>query len=56
MKIWRFVPLEIRNGFSNMALDEAILKAVIEKKSPNTLILQMEPFHCKHWEKSKPFY
>jgi lipoate-protein ligase A len=37
MKTWRFVPLEIRNGYWNMALDEAILKAVIEKKSPNTL-------------------
>jgi lipoate-protein ligase A len=37
METWRFLPLEIRNGYWNMALDEAILKAVIEKKSPNTL-------------------
>ena len=37
MKAWRFIPLEIRNGYWNMALDEAILRAVIEKKSPNTL-------------------
>ncbi|MHA1468467.1 MAG: lipoate--protein ligase family protein, partial [Promethearchaeota archaeon] len=39
METWRFLPLEIRNGYWNMALDEAILKAVIEKKSPNTLRL-----------------
>jgi len=37
MEKWRFLPLETRNGYWNMALDEAILKAVIEKKSPNTL-------------------
>jgi len=37
MKAWRFIPLEIRNGYWNMALDEAILRAVIEKKSSNTL-------------------
>ena len=37
METWRFLPLEVRNGYWNMALDEAILKAVIEKKSPNTL-------------------
>lgn len=37
MKPWRFLPIETRNGFWNMALDEAILKAVIEKKSPPTL-------------------
>ena len=37
METWRFLPIETRNGFLNMALDEAILKAVIEKKSPNTL-------------------
>ena len=37
METWRFLPLEIRNGYWNMALDEAILNAVIEKKSPNTL-------------------
>ena len=37
MDAWRFLSIETRNGFWNMALDEAILKAVIEKKSPNTL-------------------
>jgi lipoate-protein ligase A len=34
---WRFLPLEVRNGYWNMALDEAILNAVIKKKSPNTV-------------------
>ncbi|MFX1390237.1 MAG: biotin/lipoate A/B protein ligase family protein [Promethearchaeota archaeon] len=37
MKRWRFLPIEINNGFWNMAIDEAILTSVIEKKSPNTL-------------------
>ena len=37
MKAWRLIPLEIKNGYWNMALDDAILRAVIEKKSPNTL-------------------
>ncbi len=37
MKNWRFLPLEIRNGYWNMALDEAVLQAVIENKSLNTL-------------------
>ncbi len=37
MKTWRFLPLSMKNGFWNMALDEAILTSVIEKKSPNTL-------------------
>jgi lipoate-protein ligase A len=37
MKEWRFLPLEIRNGHWNMALDEAILDAVIKRESPNTL-------------------
>ncbi|UCC18743.1 MAG: lipoate--protein ligase family protein [Promethearchaeota archaeon] len=37
MNVWRFLPLDVRNGFWNMALDESILKMVIEKKSPNTL-------------------
>jgi len=36
-KEWRFLPLEIRNGYWNMALDEAILDAVIKRESPNTL-------------------
>jgi lipoate-protein ligase A len=34
---WRLIPLSTNNGFWNMALDEAILRAVIEKESPNTL-------------------
>ena len=34
---WRFLPLETRNGYWNMALDEAILDAVIKRKSLNTL-------------------
>jgi lipoate-protein ligase A len=37
MDKWRFIPLETRNGYWNMALDEAILNSVIERKSPNTL-------------------
>ncbi|MFX1418918.1 MAG: biotin/lipoate A/B protein ligase family protein [Promethearchaeota archaeon] len=37
MNVWRFLPLDVNNGFWNMALDEAILKMVIERKSPNTL-------------------
>ncbi|TXT64409.1 MAG: Octanoyltransferase LipM [Promethearchaeota archaeon] len=37
MTEWRFLSLEMRDGFWNMALDEAILQAVIEKKSPNTI-------------------
>ncbi len=37
MKSWRLIPLETRNGCWNMALDEAILEAVIQQKSPNTL-------------------
>ena len=37
METWRYLPIETRNGYWNMALDEAILKAVIEKRSPNTL-------------------
>ncbi|TFG05725.1 MAG: lipoate--protein ligase family protein [Promethearchaeota archaeon] len=37
MKAWRFIPLETRNGFWNMALDEAILKAVLGRKAPNTI-------------------
>jgi lipoate-protein ligase A len=34
---WRFLSLETRNGHWNMALDEAILDAVIKKQSPNTV-------------------
>jgi len=37
MDTWRYLPLDVRNGFWNMALDEAILEMVIGKKSPNTL-------------------
>jgi len=37
MEVWRFLELEVRDGYWNMALDEAILNAVIEKQSPNTL-------------------
>jgi len=37
MGTWRFLPLEVRNGYWNMALDEAILKACIGKKSLNTI-------------------
>ncbi|MFX1312798.1 MAG: biotin/lipoate A/B protein ligase family protein [Promethearchaeota archaeon] len=37
MNTFRYIPLIIKNGFWNMALDEAILKMVIKKKSPNTL-------------------
>ncbi|MHA1985097.1 MAG: lipoate--protein ligase family protein [Promethearchaeota archaeon] len=37
MDIWRKLPLEIRDGFWNMALDEAILNKVIQKNVPNTL-------------------
>ena len=37
MNVWRFLPLEVKNGFWNMALDEAILKMAIKQKSPNTL-------------------
>ena len=37
MDEWRLLHLEIYDGYWNMALDEAILKFIIEKKSPNTL-------------------
>lgn len=37
MNTWRFIPLEVRNGYWNMALDEAILKAVIKNESPCTV-------------------
>ena len=37
MNSWRKLALEVRNGFWNMALDEAVLRMVIEKKSPNSL-------------------
>ena len=34
---WRFLALETRNGYWNMALDEAILDSVIKRESPNTV-------------------
>ena len=37
MKSFRYISLSVRNGYWNMALDEAILRMVIEKRSPNTL-------------------
>ena len=37
MDSWRFIPLEVRDGYWNMALDEAIVTAVIRHESPNTL-------------------
>lgn len=37
MNDWRFIPLETRNGFWNMALDEAILTYAIKEKSANTI-------------------
>ncbi|GAG67652.1 unnamed protein product, partial [marine sediment metagenome] len=39
MDIWRLLPLEIRDGYWNMALDESILQSCIEKKTPNTIRL-----------------
>lgn len=39
MSNWRFLPLEVRDGFWNMALDEAILRKALDGKSPNTLRL-----------------
>jgi len=37
MNSWRLLPLEVRNGYWNMALDGAILKSVTKMKSPNTV-------------------
>ena len=34
---WRIIPLETRNAFMNMALDEAIIDAVSKKLSPPTI-------------------
>ena len=34
MSTWRYIPLEVRSGFWNMGLDEAILDMAIKKKSP----------------------
>ena len=37
MTEWRLISLDIRDGYWNMALDEAILEFAIDKKSPNSL-------------------
>ncbi|MFX1238429.1 MAG: biotin/lipoate A/B protein ligase family protein [Promethearchaeota archaeon] len=37
MDTWRYIPLDTRTGYWNMALDEAVLDSVISKQSPNTL-------------------
>jgi lipoate-protein ligase A len=37
MTDWRIIPLETKNGYWNMALDEAILTHAIKGKSPNTI-------------------
>ncbi|MFX1338782.1 MAG: biotin/lipoate A/B protein ligase family protein [Promethearchaeota archaeon] len=37
MNKWRIIPLDVRNGYWNMALDEAVLNAVLERKSLNTV-------------------
>ncbi|MEJ2252739.1 MAG: lipoate--protein ligase family protein, partial [Candidatus Lokiarchaeota archaeon] len=37
MNFWRFIPLQTRNGFWNMALDEAMLKSLIKKQTKPTL-------------------
>jgi lipoate-protein ligase A len=44
MDPWRLIKLETADAFSNMAIDEAIMKARIEEKIPNTLrFYQWEP-------------
>ena len=37
MLIWRLIKSEAHNAFTNMAIDEAILRARIEEKVPNTV-------------------
>ncbi len=37
MEKWRFIPLQTKNGYWNMALDEAILNSVINRKSHCTI-------------------
>ncbi|MHA2282458.1 MAG: lipoate--protein ligase family protein [Promethearchaeota archaeon] len=37
MDTWRILPLDIKNGYWNMALDEAILSMAIKKNVPSTL-------------------
>jgi len=37
MSTWRLLKLEVRDAFTNMAVDEAILRARIEETVPNTI-------------------
>ncbi|MFX1269836.1 MAG: biotin/lipoate A/B protein ligase family protein, partial [Promethearchaeota archaeon] len=37
MEKWRFIPLQTKNGYWNMALDEAILRSVINRNSYYTI-------------------
>ncbi|MFX1498651.1 MAG: biotin/lipoate A/B protein ligase family protein [Promethearchaeota archaeon] len=37
MKSWRFIPIQTESGYWNMALDEAILRSIINRKSPFTI-------------------
>jgi lipoate-protein ligase A len=37
MNDWRLIKLDVQDGYWNMALDEAVLKSVIGRKSPNTI-------------------
>ncbi len=41
MGVWRLLKLEVRDAFANMAVDEAIMRARIEGKVPNTLRFYM---------------
>jgi len=43
--VWRLLKLETYNAFMNMAIDEAVMKARIENRAPNTL-----RFYC--WKPS----
>ncbi|TEU07369.1 lipoate--protein ligase family protein [Candidatus Bathyarchaeota archaeon] len=37
MDVWRFLKLEVKDAFTNMAVDEAVLSARISDRVPNTL-------------------
>ena len=37
MDNWRLLKLKTEDAYTNMAIDEAIMKARIENKTPNTL-------------------
>jgi len=37
MSTWRLLKLKVRDAFTNMAIDEAILRTRIEEKVPNTI-------------------